>query len=91
MNHYSSKCNFYKEKNVPTRSTVRRSDMLGRVCTVHLKSVSQLRQLVASYHGFVPRAVHVRFMVDKMALGQCFLRVLWFFHVGIIPSQLHIH
>jgi hypothetical protein len=39
--------------------------------------------------------VHVTFVVDKVALGQLFLQVLWFYSVGIIPSvpqtQLHVH
>jgi hypothetical protein len=33
----------------------------------------------------------VRFAVDKVALGQSFLRVLRFFSISIIPSMLHIH
>jgi branched-subunit amino acid transport protein len=38
--------------------------------------------------GFDPRPVHVRFVVDKVALGQTFLRVLRFIHVSIIPQLL---
>jgi hypothetical protein len=30
-------------------------------------------------------------MVDKVALGQDFLRVLWFCPVSAIPPMLHIH
>lgn len=41
--------------------------------------------------GFTPRSVHVRFMVDKVALGQAFLQVLWFSPVHIIPPSLLIH
>jgi hypothetical protein len=39
---------------------------------------------------FEPRAVHVEFMVDRVALGQVFLRILWlstvvsFHHCSII-------
>jgi hypothetical protein len=33
----------------------------------------------------------VGFVVDKVALGQVFLRVLWFSPASIIPPLLHIH
>jgi hypothetical protein len=35
------------------------------------------------------RVVHVGFMVDKVALGQVFLRVLRFSPVNFIPLVLH--
>jgi hypothetical protein len=41
--------------------------------------------------GAAPRAVHVGFVVDKVALGRVFLRVLRVSHVSIIPPLLHIH
>jgi hypothetical protein len=41
--------------------------------------------------GFVPGSRHVGFMVDKVALGQVFLRVLRFYPANIIPPLLHIH
>jgi len=41
--------------------------------------------------GFDPRPVQVRFVVDKVALGQAFLRVLRLIHVSIIPQLLHTH
>jgi hypothetical protein len=57
--------------------------------------MSKLRQLVATFSpwrpGFMPRLVHTGFVVDKVALGQVFVRVLWFFHVSIIPLMFHIH
>jgi hypothetical protein len=34
--------------------------------------------------GFAPRAVHVGFLVDRMAVGQVYLRVLW-----LLPRQYH--
>jgi hypothetical protein len=37
---------------------------------------------------FVPRSVHVRFVVDKVALGHIFLRVVLFSTVSIIPPWL---
>jgi hypothetical protein len=40
---------------------------------------------------FVPESIHVGFVVDKVALGQVFLRVLRFSPVTIIPPLLHIH
>jgi hypothetical protein len=41
--------------------------------------------------GLDPRPVHVRFVVDRVALGQVFHRVPWFSSVSIIPPVLHIH
>jgi hypothetical protein len=38
--------------------------------------------------GFVLGSVHVGFVVDKTALGQVFLRVLWLAPVNIFPSGL---
>jgi hypothetical protein len=32
---------------------------------------------------FAPGSIHVRSIVDKAALGQCFLRVLSFFPINI--------
>jgi hypothetical protein len=59
---------------------------LGRVV------VPWLRRLVADISprrpGFVPGSIHVRFVVDKVALGQAFLRVLRFSPVNIIPPSL---
>jgi hypothetical protein len=40
--------------------------------------------------GFDPRSVHVRFVVDKGALGQVFLQVLWISLVSISPHQCAI-
>jgi hypothetical protein len=39
--------------------------------------------------GFDPGSVHVGFVVDKVALGQVFLRVLRFSPVSFIPPVLH--
>jgi hypothetical protein len=41
--------------------------------------------LSAQWPGFDLKAVHVRFVVDKVALGQVFLPVLRFSLVIIIP------
>jgi hypothetical protein len=38
--------------------------------------------------GLTPGFVHMKFGVEKMALGQDFPRVLRFTHVDIIPSWL---
>ena len=46
----------------------------------------------ASYHrrpGFDTRLVHVGFVLDKVALGRCFLRVLRSFRLSIITATLH--
>jgi hypothetical protein len=37
------------------------------------------------------RSVQVGFVMDKVALGQGFVRVLWFFPVSIIPPLLCIY
>jgi hypothetical protein len=39
--------------------------------------------------GFVPRSVHVGFVVDKVALVQVFPRVLQLSPVSFIPPVLH--
>jgi hypothetical protein len=41
--------------------------------------------------GFMPLSVCVEFMVDKVALGQGFLQVIWYFPLSSIPLLLHIH
>jgi hypothetical protein len=38
---------------------------------------------------FDPGSVHVGFVVDKVALGQVFPRVLWFSPVNFISPVLH--
>ena len=57
-------------------------------------AVPWLRRLVAAglsqrRSGFDPGSVHVGFVVDKVALGQVFLRVLRFSPVNFIPPMLH--
>jgi len=39
--------------------------------------------------GYSLRPVHVRYVLEKVALGQVFVRALMFSPVTIIPSQLH--
>jgi hypothetical protein len=41
--------------------------------------------------GFDPGPFRVRFVVDEVAIGQGFLRVLRFSLVNIIPPILHTH
>jgi hypothetical protein len=56
-------------------------------------AVPWLRRLAADLPTrrprFDPGSVHVGFVVDKVALGQVFLRVLWFSPVNFIPPVLH--
>jgi hypothetical protein len=56
-------------------------------------AVPWLRRLVTGLSprrpGFDPGSVHVGFVVDKVALGQAFLRVLRFSPVSLIPPVLH--
>ena len=58
-----------------------------------LKAMPWLRRLVACLPqrrpGFDPGSVHVGFVVDKVALGQVFPRVLRFSPVIFIPPVLH--
>jgi hypothetical protein len=57
-------------------------------------AVPWLRRLVSGHSprgpGFAPGSIHVRFMVDKVALGQVFLWVLRFSPVDIIPPSFSI-
>jgi hypothetical protein len=41
--------------------------------------------------GFTLRSIHVGFVVEKVALGQVFIRVLWFSPFNIIPPRLNNH
>ena len=54
-----------------------------------------LRRLVAGFSPrrpvFNPRPVDVRFVMDKMTMGQVLLQVLRFSPVSIIPPILHTH
>jgi hypothetical protein len=56
-------------------------------------AVPWLRRLAAGLPprrpGFDPGSVHVGFVVDKVALGQVFPRVLRFSPVNYIPPVLH--
>jgi hypothetical protein len=56
-------------------------------------AVPWLRWLVAGLSprrpGFHPGSVHVGFVVDNVALGQGFPRILWFSPVNFIPPVLH--
>jgi hypothetical protein len=78
----SVNCPFFAERNS------------GRFC-LHQpggKAVLWLRRLVTGLSsrrsGFMPGSVHVEFVVDKVALGQVFLRVLLFSPVNIVPPWL---
>jgi hypothetical protein len=55
--------------------------------------LAMARRLVAGLSprrpGFSPGSVHVGFVVDKVAPGQGFLRVLRFSPVSFIPPVLH--
>jgi hypothetical protein len=60
-----------------------------------VETVPRLKRLVAGLSPrraeFAPGSIHVGFVVDRVALGQDFLRVLRFSPVSIIPSGLHTH
>jgi hypothetical protein len=66
---------------------------------MYLMAVLWLRALVAGLlrqrPGFAPGSIHVGFLVDKVALGQIFLRVLRFSRVNIslhcrYPNSYHL-
>jgi hypothetical protein len=63
----------------------------GIIVICCIGAVSWLRSLVTGLSprrpGFTPGSIHVGFVVDKVALGQVFLRVLRFFPVTL---QTHI-
>jgi hypothetical protein len=58
------------------------------------EAVSWLRRLVIDPSpprpAFVPRSINVRFVVDKISMGQDFFRVLPFYPVNSIPPWLSI-
>jgi len=70
-------------------------EILFRWATRFERVVERLKQLFAgiSRRGpdFDPTSVHVRFLVNNMALGQVFLRIIRVSHVDIIPRMLHAH
>jgi hypothetical protein len=49
----------------------------------------RFRRLVAGLSVRRARLVHVGFVVNKVALGQIFLRVIWFSNVNIIPAPYY--
>jgi hypothetical protein len=57
-------------------------------------AVQWFKRLVAGLSqrrpGFAPGSIHMGFVVDKVSLGQVFLRVLRFTPSNIIPPLLHI-
>jgi hypothetical protein len=68
---------------------------LYRLTNPHCQAVPWLRRLAAGLPprrpGFDPGSVHVGFVVDKVALGQVFPRVLRFSPVNFIPVLHHRH
>jgi hypothetical protein len=71
----------------------KRVQVEGNSNAVRYTNSSWLRRLVACLlprrPGFDPGSVHVGFVVDKVALGQVFPRVLRFSPVNITPLVLH--
>jgi hypothetical protein len=59
----------------------------------NITAVPWLRRLVAGLSpkrpGIDPGSVHVGFVLDKVALGQVFPRVLRFYPLSFIPPVLH--
>jgi hypothetical protein len=63
------------------------------ILTVVLMALPWLRRSVVGLSpqrpGFDSGSVHVEFVMDKVALGQVFLRVLRFSPANFIPPVLH--
>ena len=47
--------------------------------------------LSQQWFGLNPRPDHVGLVVDDVALGQVFSRVLWILSIFVIPPMLHTH
>jgi hypothetical protein len=58
------------------------------VARLSLRTMPLLRSLVAGLLPQRPGSIHVGLFVDKVALGQVFLQVLWFSRQYIIPLSL---
>jgi hypothetical protein len=67
------------------RTTIGGPTVVGEVIVEeHVRAMAQ-----AVSPGFDPESVHVGFVVDKVALGQVFPRVLRFSRVNFIPPVFH--
>ena len=82
---------------IPTKYIPEKLMLSGEMPCVPLNGIMtplpRLSRLVAGLSsrrpGFDPKPVHVGFLVDKVAFGQVFPRVLRFSHVNFIPPVLH--
>jgi hypothetical protein len=68
--------------------------MYHRIMVANIKGLFAIAQAVSgrpptAEAGCDPRSVHVGFVVNKVALGQVFPRVLRFSPVNLIPPVLH--
>ena len=72
-----------------------RSKFLNILIHVQFRVDVNFGRLVASFTqrklGFDPGPVYVRYVMDKGARGQVFLRALQFSPVTVIPQMLHSH
>jgi hypothetical protein len=72
-----------------------RSKSINILIHVQFRLHVKFRRLVASLtqqkFGFDPGPVYVRYVVDKGARGQVFLRAFQFYPVTVIPQMLHSH
>jgi hypothetical protein len=88
--------NYFTRQYIPEDNsehhTRRRENLKSHRVTIF--SWPWLRRLVAVLSprspGFAPGLIHVGFMVDEVALGEVFLRVLLFFPVNIIPPSFSV-
>jgi hypothetical protein len=58
---------------------------------IKLCAMTQMVSLSLLRSGYDPRLVIMEFVVDKVAIGQFFLLVLWFFPVMVIAEVIHIY
>ena len=90
--------NWFDDNNVASpvnRLWCGRSEVLIPVGVKDFRVVPWLRWSVAGLsprrHVFNHSALHVGFVVGKVALRQIVFRVLWFSPVSIIPPIFHAH
>jgi len=53
--------------------------------------MTQMVSLSLLRAGYDPRLVIMEFVMDRVAVGQLFLLVLWFFPVIVIAKVIHIY
>jgi hypothetical protein len=79
------KQNFFRARNVQGEHIRRITSLINVPCLKRLVTGLSPRR-----PGFAAGSIHVGFVVDKVKLGQVYLRVLRLYPVNIIPPWLSI-